>query len=669
MENFEVISKLGSGGFSKVYKVKRKIDNQVYALKKVQILNLSEKQKMSSLNEIRVLASIKSKYVVNYKEAFLDEKDSTLCLVMEYADRGDLAKRIQEQKKKGKYFNEKDIWRVFIQLVKGLKSLHDLEILHRDIKSSNIFLFSDGTAKLGDLNVCKILSNNVLGRTQAGTPSYAAPEVWMEKPYGLKSDIWSLGCVLYEIISLHCPFRGENVVELYNKILVGEFSRIPNKFSDELNWIVLHMINLDIDKRLSCDELLRCQYIKKRNEFGKSHAFKSCSNKRLKVYENEVKNNNNFNANNENNSNIENNSNKNLDNKNNEIINDDNDKKLLKTIYMPKNLLYLGNQLPKPNYSQEIKISYISKKNKPIKINSDLYNSDNTNNDNNNQISSEDKRILLSEVKKKTLQPTNLRPIIRYSLFSSHKNSTISIKNIENQNNNLSNNILNNNANILTPKNNLKGNIKLKHINSTLISNNKNTNLSSENNNNTNNNIYYRTGSKAPNNIVINNKLNNEKDIQSILVENELKELKEKEIEMKNHYFLDSEKLKAILCKKRIKKNHGHKKDFKFKLKLKSDEDNELDNNRYANIVNSNDYKQLPTDINSIENNNSKNYKINIINENSSISSLKFISNKNMKNYPYYNNEKLFSRSKNRKETFNILPKIKISYTKGDMDE
>ena len=575
MENFEVISKLGSGGFSKVYKVKRKIDNQVYALKKVQILNLSEKQKMSSLNEIRVLASIKSKYVVNYKEAFLDEKDSTLCLVMEYADRGDLAKRIQEQKKKGKYFNEKDIWRVFIQLVKGLKSLHDLEILHRDIKSSNIFLFSDGTAKLGDLNVCKILSNNVLGRTQAGTPSYAAPEVWMEKPYGLKSDIWSLGCVLYEIISLHCPFRGENVVELYNKILVGEFSRIPNKFSDELNWIVLHMINLDIDKRLSCDELLRCQYIKKRNEFGKSHAFKSCSNKRLKVYENEVKNNNNFNANNENNSNIENNSNKNLDNKNNEIINDDNDKKLLKTIYMPKNLLYLGNQLPKPNYSQEIKISYISKKNKPIKINSDLYNSDNINNDNNNQISSEDKRILLSEVKKKTLQPTNLRPIIRYSLFSSHKNSTISIKNIENQNNNLSNNILNNNANILTPKNNLKGNIKLKHINSTLISNNKNTNLSSENNNNTNNNIYYRTGSKAPNNIVINNKLNNEKDIQNILVENELKELKEKEIEMKNHYFLDSEKLKAILCKKRIKKNHGHKKDFKFKLKLKSDEDNE----------------------------------------------------------------------------------------------
>ena len=147
MENFEILEKLGKGAFSVVYKVRRNIDNQIYALKKVQITNLSEKQKTNSLNEIRVLASIKSKYIVNYKEAFLDTKDSTLCLVMEYADRGDLSKRIEEEKKRNRYFNERDIWRIFIQLVKGLKSLHDLNIIHRDIKSSNIFLFSDGTAK------------------------------------------------------------------------------------------------------------------------------------------------------------------------------------------------------------------------------------------------------------------------------------------------------------------------------------------------------------------------------------------------------------------------------------------------------------------------------------------------------------------------------------------
>ena len=238
MENFEIICKLGSGGFSKVYKVKRKIDNQIYALKKVQLLNLSEKQKLSSLNEIRVLASIKNKNIINYKEAFLDEKDCTLCLVTEFADRGDLENRIKEQKEKGIYFNENDIWNIFIQIVKGLKSLHDMGIIHRDIKSSNIFLFSDGKAKLGDLNVCKILSKDILGHTQTGTPAYAAPEVWMEKPYGFKSDIWSLGCVLYEMVTLKCPFREDNMVKLYNKVLVGEYKKIPNNFSNELKWIM-----------------------------------------------------------------------------------------------------------------------------------------------------------------------------------------------------------------------------------------------------------------------------------------------------------------------------------------------------------------------------------------------------------------------------------------------
>ena len=144
MDNFEIMEKLGKGSFSKVYKVRRKIDNKIYALKKMQILDTSEKQKINSLNEIRVLASINSKYIINYKEAFFDTKDSSLCLVMEYADKGDLSKIIEEHKKSGNYFDEKDIWKIFIQLVKGLKSLHDLNIIHRDIKSSNIFLFSNG---------------------------------------------------------------------------------------------------------------------------------------------------------------------------------------------------------------------------------------------------------------------------------------------------------------------------------------------------------------------------------------------------------------------------------------------------------------------------------------------------------------------------------------------
>jgi NIMA (never in mitosis gene a)-related kinase len=100
MEDFEIISKLGEGAYSIVYKVIRKIDKKIYALKKVKLLNLSEKEKENALNEVRILASVKSNYVVSYKEAFFDEKDRTLCIVMEFADKGDLYQKIVEHKKK-----------------------------------------------------------------------------------------------------------------------------------------------------------------------------------------------------------------------------------------------------------------------------------------------------------------------------------------------------------------------------------------------------------------------------------------------------------------------------------------------------------------------------------------------------------------------------------------
>ena len=116
MENFEILEKLGEGSFSIVYKAKRKIDNQIYALKRVKLKNLKEKNILNSLNEIRVLASIKSNYVLSYKEAFYEEKDNSLIIIMEYADNGDLYKKIKYYKKNNKYFDEDEIWTMFIQL-------------------------------------------------------------------------------------------------------------------------------------------------------------------------------------------------------------------------------------------------------------------------------------------------------------------------------------------------------------------------------------------------------------------------------------------------------------------------------------------------------------------------------------------------------------------------
>ena len=118
-------------------------------------------------------------------------------------------------------------------MVRGLKALHDLKICHRDIKCANIFLTKEGIIKLGDLNFSKVAKKGML-RTQTGTPYYASPEVWKDKPYDNRSDIWSLGCVLYEMLTLNPPFRAQNMNGLYHKVLRGLYEPIPSCYSKDL---------------------------------------------------------------------------------------------------------------------------------------------------------------------------------------------------------------------------------------------------------------------------------------------------------------------------------------------------------------------------------------------------------------------------------------------------
>jgi NIMA (never in mitosis gene a)-related kinase len=113
--------------------------------------------------------------------------------------------------------------------------------MHRDIKSANVFLNMDMTAKLGDMNVSKI-ANMGLNYTQTGTPYYASPEVWSEKPYDIKSDIWSLGCVLYEIITLKPPFRAPSMKDLYSAVIKGKYPGIHDCYSKELAYVVSKML-------------------------------------------------------------------------------------------------------------------------------------------------------------------------------------------------------------------------------------------------------------------------------------------------------------------------------------------------------------------------------------------------------------------------------------------
>ena len=131
-----------------------------------------------------------------------------------------------------------------VHITRGLKSLHDKKVLHRDLKGANVFITEDGVYKLGDLNVSKVVKSD-FAKTQTGTPYYASPEVWKDQPYGIKSDMWSLGCVLYEMAAQKPPFTATDIQTLYKKIMSGSYSRIPSVYSNELARIISTLLKLD----------------------------------------------------------------------------------------------------------------------------------------------------------------------------------------------------------------------------------------------------------------------------------------------------------------------------------------------------------------------------------------------------------------------------------------
>jgi NIMA (never in mitosis gene a)-related kinase len=251
-----VLKKVGEGAFGQVYQVRRRVDNEIYALKKVRMTGMKEKEKENALNEIRILASLTDDYIIKFKEAFYDNPSGYLCIVMEFAPGGDLMRIVNQNLKARTRIKETDIWKALIEITRGLKSLHDKKILHRDLKAANIFIGADGTFKLGDLNVSKVLKKG-LAYTQTGTPYYASPEVWQDLPYDMKSDIWSLGCVMYEMAALEPPFKATDLQSLYKKVKAGVFKPIPTSYSSELSEMVNSMLKLRPKDRPSTEEILK----------------------------------------------------------------------------------------------------------------------------------------------------------------------------------------------------------------------------------------------------------------------------------------------------------------------------------------------------------------------------------------------------------------------------
>ena len=263
LSNFDFGKQLGKGSFGTVCLVKRKLDGKIYAMKRVYLANSPKTEIEAALNEIRLLSSLNHPNIIGYKETFYDDPSKTLNIVMEFADGGDLSKRIEYNKKSYCRFDENIIWEWIFQLLYGVKYLHSHQIMHRDLKSANIFLMKNGILKIGDLNVSKLSKNNY-ARTKTGTPYYLAPEVWEDRPYDYRCDIWSLGCIIYELCTLVPPFRGTNFRELYKNIKEGKYNPIPKNYSNDLRQLVNLMLKTSPSKRYSVNDLLNTDIVQNR---------------------------------------------------------------------------------------------------------------------------------------------------------------------------------------------------------------------------------------------------------------------------------------------------------------------------------------------------------------------------------------------------------------------
>ena len=288
--NYKVIKLLGEGSFGKAFLCKNESNDTICVIKQIIIEDMNEKEKDDVYNEAQILGKLDHQNIIKLFEVFDSKKPKhTLNIVTEYADGGDLSEKIKSQNNKP--FTESEILDYFTQICLALKHIHEKKIIHRDLKSGNVFLMKNGLVKLGDFGIAKGFQNTMdKAKTMVGTPYYLSPEILENKPYDSKSDIWSLGVLLYEMMTFKMPFNANSLPMLSVKILRGNYAPPPAVYTKDLREIVSKCLLVDPKKRPTIQAILRMPIIQNRiknfldeiqynKEFSKTIAKKYKENK------------------------------------------------------------------------------------------------------------------------------------------------------------------------------------------------------------------------------------------------------------------------------------------------------------------------------------------------------------------------------------------------------
>ena len=245
---------------------RRKADSFLYVMKKLVLEQLGQRERAEAMNECAVLTKLRNHpNIVRVIEHFID--DGRLCIVMEYADGGDLAKRIEAQVASKSNFLEELVINWFVQICLALKHAHDRKILHRDLKPQNIFLTAKNSVRLGDFGISKVLSNTLsVASTCVGTPLYLAPELCEGKEYDSKSDVWSLGAILYELCALQPPFTANTMPALVMRICGNDPPPLASEISEPTRTLADRLLDKDPRQRPRVHDILKEPHIHARIE-------------------------------------------------------------------------------------------------------------------------------------------------------------------------------------------------------------------------------------------------------------------------------------------------------------------------------------------------------------------------------------------------------------------
>ncbi|KAI9788858.1 MAG: G2-specific serine/threonine protein kinase [Peltula sp. TS41687] len=290
-DKYDVLDFIGKGSYGIIRKVRRKADGQIMCRKEINYARMGQKEREQLHSEFSILSSLRHPNIVAYYQREHMKATQNLHIYMEYCGNGDMARLIENLQATNQYAEEEFVWSIFAQLITALYRCHygvdppevgkmmfagvtgnrkptpiegrrQMMILHRDLKPENVFLAEDNSVKLGDFGLSKIMMANDFASTYVGTPYYMSPEVVTMERYTLHSDIWSLGCIMYELCSRSPPFVARTHLELCQRIRGGRFPPLPSFYSQELQQVIRSCLQVNPNDRPDTAQLLHLPIIR-----------------------------------------------------------------------------------------------------------------------------------------------------------------------------------------------------------------------------------------------------------------------------------------------------------------------------------------------------------------------------------------------------------------------